>query len=139
MVIERDSRRIIEIIIRRYPYKKKEYEEYIADILAAGPAEITVGCVSKDYSRPQSVVEAKALKINSAYAERLKKQIDAVEFAYNGLNEAEQRLVRERFWKDRKRNTPYLQIKSVSYSERQMHRIVRRLIYQVGRYLGEIR
>lgn len=136
-MIEKDSWRMIEIIIRRYPYKKKEYEEYISDIMGSSPSEnITV---SKEYSKPQSVTEAKALKITGVYAERLKKQIDAVEFVYNGLNEVEQKLMRERFWSDRSRNVPYLKIKGVSYSERQMKRIVYKIIMQVGRYLGEIK
>lgn len=136
-MIEKDSWRMIEIIIRRYPYKKKEYEEYISDIMGSSPNEnITV---SKEYSKPQSVTEAKALKITGVYAERLKKQIDAVEFVYNGLNEVEQKLMRERFWSDRNRNVPYLKIKGVSYSERQMKRIVYKIIMQVGRYLGEIK
>lgn len=136
-MIEKDSWRMIEIIIRRYPYKKKEYEEYISDIMGSSPSEnITV---SKEYSKPQSVTEAKALKITGVYAERLKKQIDAVEFVYNGLNEVEQKLMHERFWSDRRRNVPYLKIKGVSYSERQMKRIVYKIITQVGRYLGEIR
>ncbi len=137
-MIEKDSWKIIEIIIRRYPYKKKEYEEYLSDIMSAGSGKSIVSYVPEDYNRPQSVVETKALKIHGAYAERLKKQIDAVEFVYNGLDEVGQALVRERFWKDRKRNTPYLKITNVSYSERQMRRIVCRIIYQVGKYLGEI-
>lgn len=137
IMIEKDSRKMIEIIIRRYPEKKKEYEEYISDIMAASSGESAV-CL-EEYCRPQSVTEAKSMKINGAYAERLKKQIDAVEFVYNGLSEEEQRLMRGRFWKDRRRNVPYLKIKGVSYSERQMRRIVYRIILQVGKYIGEIR
>ena len=135
-MIEKDSWRIIEIIIRRYPYKKKEYEEYISDIMAAASGENITE--SEDYSRPQSVTEAKEMKISGVYPERLKKQIDAVEFVYNSLNEVEQKLMRERFWKSRQ-NTPYTKIRGVNYSERQMQRIIHKIIYQVGRYLGEIR
>ena len=138
-MLERDSWRILEIIIRRYPDKKKEYEEYVSDVMGASPREGIPCCYREDYTKPQSVTEAKAMKLNSTYAQRLKNQIDAVEFVYNCLNEAEQKLMRERFWRDRKRNIPYLKIHDVSYSERQMRRIVYRIIVQVGKYLGEIR
>ena len=50
----------------------------------------------------------------------------------------EKKVMRERFWTDRKKNVPYLNIKSVSYSERQMKRIVFKIICQVGRFIGEI-
>lgn len=138
-MIDRDSSKIIEIIIRRYPYKKKEYEEYLSDIMGASSKEGMVNTYMDDYTKPQSVTEAKALRTRSTYAEQLKKQINAVETVYNGLSESEQMLMRERFWKDRKRNIPYLQISNVSYSERQMKRIVYKIILQVGKYIGEIK
>lgn len=136
-MIERESWKIIELIIRRYPDKKKEYEQYISDIMVSSSA---AGIIvdSEDYCKPQSVTEAKALKMNSVYAERLKKQIEAVELVYNNLKPEEQKVMRIRFWTDRRRNIPYLQIKSVSYSERQMKRIVYKIIKQVGKYIGEI-
>ena len=46
--------------------------------------------------------------------------------------------MRMRFWSNPKRTIPYLQITNVSYSERQMKRIVFKIILQVGRYLGDI-
>lgn len=137
-MIERESWKIIELIIRRYPAKKKEYEEYIEKIMASSPAAGVTITNSEDYNKPQSVTEAKALKMNSVYADRLKKQIEAVELVYNNLKPEEQKVMRIRFWSDRRRNIPYLQIKSVSYSERQMKRIVYKIIAQVGKYLGEI-
>ena len=137
-MIERESWKIIELIIRRYPYKKKEYNEYISEIMASSPAAGVIITDSEDYSKPQSVTEAKALKMTSVYADRLKKQIEAVEFVYNNLRPEEQKVMRIRFWTDRYRNIPYLQMKSVSYSERQMRRIVYEIILQVGKYLGEI-
>lgn len=137
-MIERESWKIIELVIRRYPFKKKEYEEYIEKIMASSPAaEVTI-TDSEDYSKPQSVTEAKALKMNSVYADRLKKQIEAVELVYNNLKPEEQKVMRIRFWSDRYRNIPYLKMKSVSYSERQMKRIVYKIIAQVGKYIGEI-
>lgn len=137
-MIEKESWKIVELIIRRYPDKKKEYEEYISEIMASSPAAGVVITASEDYSKPQSVTEAKALKMTSVYADRLKKQIEAVEFVYNNLKPEEQKVMRIRFWTNRSRNIPYLQIKNVSYSERQMKRIVYKIIVQVGKYIGEI-
>ena len=137
-MIEKESWKIIELIIRRYPDKKKEYEEYISDIImGSSSGEPYIG--NGEYNRPQSVTEAKALKMTSAYMDKLKKEIYAVETVYNGLKDGEQKVMRERFWTDRKKNVPYLQMKSVSYSERQMKRIVLKIICQVGRILGEIK
>lgn len=136
MKLERESWRIIELIIRRYPDKKREYEEYISDIMSSTCGDGYQG--TGESNKPQSVTEAKALKMTSAYADRIKKEIEAVEFVYNGLREEEKKVMEERYWKDRRRNTPYLQMKQSSYSERQMKRIVYKIICQVGRYLGEI-
>lgn len=136
-MIEKESWKIVELIIRRYPDKKREYEEYISKIMASSPATRII-IESEDYSKPQSVTEAKALKMTSVYADRLKKQIEAVEFVYNNLRPEEQKVMRIRFWTDRRRNVPYLKIQDVSYSERQMRRIVYKIIIQVGKYLGEI-
>lgn len=137
-MIERESWKIVELIIRRYPDKKKEYEQYISEIMASSTAAGIIISESEDYSKPQSVTEAKAMKMNSVYADRLKKQIEAVEFVYSNLRPEEQKVMRIRFWTDRRRNVPYLQMKEVSYSERQMKRIVFKIIVQVGKYLGEI-
>lgn len=135
-MIERESWRIIELIIRRYPDKKREYEEYISDIMSSTGGDGYKG--TGESNKPQSVTEAKALKMTSAYADRIKKEIEAVEFVYNGLNEEEKKVMRERYWTDRKRNIPFLKMRTTSYSERQMRRIVYKIICRVGRYIGEI-
>lgn len=136
MRIEKESWKIIELIIRRYPDKKREYEEYISDIMSSSTGEGYQG--TEESNKPQSITEAKALKMTSAYASRIKKEIEAVEFVYKGLKAEEQRVMRERYWTDRNRNIPYIQMSQSHYSERQMKRIVLKIIGQVGRYLGEI-
>lgn len=135
-MIERESWRIIELIIRRYPDKKREYEEYISDIMSSTGGDGYKG--TGESNKPQSVTEAKALKMTSAYADRIKKEIEAVEFVYNSLNEEEKKVMRERYWTDRRRNIPFLKMRTTSYSERQMRRIVYKIICRVGRYIGEI-
>lgn len=136
-MIERESWKIIEMIIRRYPYKKKEYEDYI-DAVMASSGNKSCGVQEDDYTKPQSLTEAKALKMTSVYADKIKREIDAVEYVYYTLNSEEQKVMRERFWTERKRNIPYLNMTSSNYSERQMKRIVYKIIVMVGKYLGEI-
>lgn len=136
-MVEKESWRIIELIIRRYPDKKREYEEYVSDIMGSSVGDGYQG--TDESNKPQSVTEAKALKMTSAYANRLKKEIEAVEFAYNGLKDEEKKVIMERYWKDRNRRIPYLQMRNSGYSERQMKRIVYKVVSQVGRYLGEIK
>lgn len=137
-MIDRDAWHIIEIIIRRYPIAKKEYSEYIDQVMASSLNHSAEVNFSEDYSKPQSVTEAKALKMTSLRAERLKKQIEAVELVYESLKPEEQKVMKNRFWSDQRRNIPYAKIDKVAYSERQMKRIVKRIILQVGIYLGEI-
>ena len=138
-MIEKESWKIIELIIRRYPDKKREYERYISEIMAASPAAGIRATELDDYSKPQSVTEAKALKMHSVYADKIKKEIEAVELVYNNLKSEEQKLMKIRYWTDRNRNIPYLQIEGVRYSERQMKRIVYKIIQKVGKYIGELK
>ena len=93
--IRRDSWRIIETVLLRYPDRKEEYKEYLENIMGASDGSSKITDPTEAREKPQSVTEAKALKLTSAYAE-------------------------------------------CSYSERQMHRIVNKVIWQVGRYIGEI-
>lgn len=137
-MIDHDTWKLIEIIIRRYPAAKKEYKEYIDQIMTSSSAPAAGVNFSEDYSKPQSVTEAKALKMTSKRAEALKRQIEAVELVYKDLKPEEQKVMKNRFWSDWRRNIPYTKIKDVAYSERQMKRIVKRIVVQVGIYMGEI-
>ena len=138
MKIERDSWRMIEIIIRRYPDKKREYEEYISDIMSSTQSDEYHGS-SDNYSKPQSVTEAKALKMTSDYADKIKREIQAVEFVYYGLKPEEKELIKKRYWSNPDHKVSFEKIVGVNYSVTQMRRIVRKTILQVGRYLGEIK
>lgn len=138
-MIDKASWKIIELVIRRYPDSKRKYAEYISDIMASSSSDQVITNTLNEYSKPQSVTEAKALKMTSAYAERLKKEIEAVELVYNNLRPEEQKLMRIRFWTDEQRNVPYLDMTdSIKYSERQMKRIIKSIITQIGKYIGEI-
>lgn len=123
----------------RYPEKKKEYDNYISDILSSTGSSENRNPEEED-NKPQSVTEAKALKMSSVYAERIKREIEAVEFVYKNLKPEEQKVIRKRYWeRGLRKPVPYLKIEDASYSERQMKRIVWKTIMQIGRYIGEIR
>jgi len=137
-MIDHDTWHMIEIVIRRYPTAKKEYEQYMDKVMTSTSTPAAGVKYSEDYSKPQSITEAKALKMTSVRAETLKKQIEAVELVYSNLKPEEQKVMKNRFWSDRRRNIPYTKIEKVAYSERQMKRIIKKVIVQVGVYLGEI-
>lgn len=130
--------RITELKIRQYPQKKKEYEEYISDIMSNTGSSIKYKSKKEGDNKPQSTVEAAALKMSSRYADKAKKDIEAIEYVYNNLKPEEQKIMRVRFWRDPKKSTPYLKMKECAYSERQMKRIVFKIINQVAKQLGEI-
>lgn len=138
--INRASWRIIETILLRYPQRKKEYEEYISEIMAspAGGRSRPLD-PGEERDKAQSVTEAKALKMTSVYFDRIKREVEAVEFVYNDLRKEEQDVIRVRYWsRGIRKPVPYHRLTSCSYSERQMQRIVQKAIIRVGRYIGEI-
>lgn len=138
--INRTSWRIIETILLRYPRRKKEYEEYISEIMAspAGGSSRPLD-PGEERDKAQSVTEAKALKMTSVYFDRIKREVEAVEFVYNDLRKEEQDVIRVRYWsRGIRKPVPYHRLTSCSYSERQMQRIVQKAIIRVGRYIGEI-
>lgn len=137
--VSKESWRIIETIIFRYPQRKREYEQYISSIMAASGKDGGMS-LSEEYEKPQSVTEAKAFKMTSAYADRMKKEIEAVEFVCRHLKEEELKVIERRYWiKGIVKPIPYCKIIHPGYSERQMQRIVQKVIISVGRYLGEIK
>lgn len=139
MEVRRDSWRIIETILRRYPERKKEYNEYISDIMSCTGSSTNKNPEEED-NKPQSVTEGAALKMTSAYADRIKKEIEAVEFVLGNLSPAEQKVISVRYWtKGIRKPIPYYKMPECSYSERSMKRITFKVIKQIGRYLGEIK
>lgn len=136
-MIKSESWRIVEIILLRYPRQKQEYEECIQDIMTSSGSRPEY---DGEYSKPQSVTEAKALKLyGSAYMDRMKKEIEAVELACKDLRPEEQKVIRDRYWRGRRTPLPYDRMPDCHYSTRQMKRIVRKTVLRIGRYMGEMR
>lgn len=139
MRIDKDSWNIIERVIRRYPQSKKLYDEYVSDIITSNRHEVMKKAeADAEYTKPVSITEAAALRMTDKYAYRLKLEIEAVESVYDSLRKEEQKLMRRRYWSDRKRNIPFTRLSDISYSETQMRRICYKIIYNVGRKIGEI-
>lgn len=134
--IPRDSWNIIERIIRRYPDVREEYTAMLADTIGIRGVQQDGQPRGNGIGNP---TEAGAFALQSAKLERMRREIVAVERAYNELTEPHKKVIRIRFWSDRFRNVPYKRMKrAVSYEEAQMKRIIGGYVKKVGIYLGEI-
>lgn len=136
-LIDNKSWKVIEITIRRYPEQKRKLEEMLEDIVLTKGSDSGKTNFDTEYSKPQSVTESKALKLNSGYYARIKRQVNAVENVYNNLRPEEQKVIAARYWTDPDKKIPYAYL-NCDYSEIQMKRIVLKVFYQVGVLIGEI-
>ena len=131
--------RTIEIVIQMYPENKKQLDEYTAEVVESSCGSDQLCDMQSDYTKPQSCTEAKALKLaTSEYYKQLKKEVEGVEMAYNSLTDTEKRIIHMRFWSNKAKKIPYLKMGNTGYSERQMKRIVYRMIERTGKYIGKI-
>lgn len=134
--IPRDSWAIIERVLRRYPESKIELENRREELLESTP--YNDGQPHSNYA--ESRVETAIVNLNSnKVLERIRKEVEAVDKVYCSLDDEKQKVIRMRYFETRWRNTPYSRLQpKVSYSERQMHRIVAMVIRKVGEELGEL-
>lgn len=124
MRIPWDSWAKIQTVIRQYPRSVKLINEWEMEVLDAN-------------LKAQDPTAHKAMLLNSPYAQRLDREIQAVEDMLDMLTEEEQNVIRLRYWQGRS-VVPYEYMRKANYSERQMHRIVSKAIKLVGIYLGEL-
>lgn len=132
--IPRDSWAIIERVLMRYPEQKEEYENIRQQLLESTP--YNDGQPRGNY--PGNPLESAVIKLQSPRMQRIEREIQAVEKAYNALGEEQKKVIRVRYWTNRWRKVPYLKINSTYYSEKQMKRICFRVMDSIGRELGEI-
>ena len=133
--IPKDSWAIIEKILRRYPEQKREYENRREMLLDSTP--YNDGQPRSNYTSNRT--ESAIVKINSPHMQRMEREILAVEKAYNALQCDEQKkVIRLRYWTCHWRNIPYNRLRGVEYSEIQMKRITFKVIWKIGKELGEI-
>ncbi len=88
---------------------------------------------------PASKEELAELPEESVYSLRRMREVEAIEGALSLFTEAEQAVIRERFWTYTDKNKSYEQMWELGYSARQMRRIAYRMVYQTGKRLGEIK
>jgi hypothetical protein len=72
------------------------------------------------------------------FRDRLIREIEAVESAYNTLPPEHQVVIERRFWKHKDRNTQYECMQDAGYSICQMKRITEKMIRVTGERLGEV-
>jgi hypothetical protein len=88
---------------------------------------------------PDNKAELKEEGGATAYRLRAEVEAVAVENALVDFNVEEQKVISERFWKERGKCVPYEKIYNANYSPRQMRRIAKRMMRRVGEELGEIK
>lgn len=124
MRISRESWSKIQTIIRQYPTSCRLINEWEMEVLDAN-------------LKAKDPTAHKALLLQSDYAQRLQREITAVEDMLDHLTDEEQAVIRLRFWSGRS-VVPYEYMTSCHYSIRQMHRIISKAIKIAGINLGEL-
>lgn len=133
--IPRDSWNIIQNVIRRYWNNKEEYNNKREELLNSTPVQDG----QPHGNIPVNKLETTVICLNSPYMERIRREIEAVDKAYDRLTDEYKKIIRIRFWSDRYKNMPYIWMtRCVSYSETQMRRVCKAFIKNVGENLGEI-
>lgn len=134
--IPSEARRMIETAIRRYPENKVIYDTAVEELM---------NCTPDNDGQPRgggtsNPTERIAIKLASdPKLSRIKREIDAVESVYKTLKPEYQKVIRVRYWSYRHQNMRYFDMEPyVNYGERQMQRVVKRFIREVGKRLGEV-
>lgn len=132
--ITKESWRICETVVMRYPEQKQEYDE-LRELVLNGSA-YSDGQPRSNYRSNQ--LENAVVKLNSNRMLRIEKETKIVENAYNKLDEEQKKLIRIRYWNGTGKKIPYLKIHNVAMSEVSMKRTVGKFIYHIAKRLGEI-
>jgi RinA family phage transcriptional activator len=128
-------------ILLYYPDMKREYQEMVDAAIAPDKPENSAGTVEhKEMSDPTA---SAAIRLaNNKRAVRLRMEIEAVEMAIDGLEDHELEVIRQRFWfkqsKGRRWPKSYDLLFKIPLSEREMHRVVQKVIVSVALFVGEI-
>lgn len=124
MRIPKESWRNIQTIIKRYKESCLLLNEWEMEVLDAD-------------LKAKDPTAHKALLLQSEYAKRLQREIDAVEDMMDRLSEDEQKVIRTRFWSG-KSIVPYEYMMRCNYSVRAMQKIVHKAVKIVGVDIGEL-
>lgn len=133
--MEKESWAITEKIIQRYPVTVQLYEELREELLAGSP--FCDGQPRGNFTKNR--LEEAMIKLQNPKAQRMEREIQAVEQTFSALKMEHKIVIEERFWKERGKKVPYKDlIHKTGYEERQLKRIVSKFIYSVAEKIGEI-
>ena len=123
-----------------YPDNVKDYNALLSDLLSRDP-EHKGGGGGKPLN-PDPTADAAIKLAENEELQHLKREVRAVEYAIEGLLPAQLEVIRLRFWdipkcRDGWRRPQSYDYIDVGYSERQMHRIVWRVMLKVATALHE--
>lgn len=132
-----DAWRQATLVLLRYPETKAQYTQLVEE------SQTRTGEQNGKSHKPvHSDPTANAgIKLSGdPRFQRIKREVAAVESALIGLDGAEREVIRRRFWSHKRgsRKVCKYSMIDIGYSERQMHRIVRRVVKAVALQLGEL-
>ena len=132
---------LIQAILSSYDTMRKEYVRSTENILLSSPAPADMGSHRRT-SDTSDTTGNKAVNLNSPFMQRLKANIIATEKALDKLNEVEMAFVRQYFFQGRRYIDCDIRVKRkgkiVILSVNTLSRVCKRIVYTVGKELGEI-
>lgn len=131
--IPTDAWRQSATVLMRYPQTKRDLNHAIEEAMSRDP-ERDKGGVKPPHPDPTATAGIR-LYSNQRY-QRMRREVKAVEDAIKGLDSVEMDVIRQRYWKH-KRKTAYERI-DAPYSVRAMQKIVHKVMYRLAANLGEI-
>lgn len=136
--INQDAWQTATLALLRYMESKDEMTQCIEESMTSDPE--TRGRGSKQAHPDPTQAAAIRLTGNERYR-RLRREVQAVDSAIEGLSETELKIIRCRFWMHGpgyRKPCPYKYLGGLGYEHRQMQKIIRKVIIKVAAALGEI-
>lgn len=136
--INPDAWRQATLVLLRYQENKAEINELVSDMQARDPE--TRGRGSKQAHADPTAAAGERLFYSAKY-DRLKREVNAVDNALDGLTDIELDVIKKRFWAHKKgHRSPcaYKYMIGMGYEKAQMQRIIKKVIRKVAVNLGEI-
>lgn len=132
-----DAWRQATLVLLRYPETKVLYNQLVEEVQTR--TDERKGNSHKPVHSDPTATAAIRLSDDARF-QRVKREVTAVDNALTGLDGAEREVIRQRFWSHKRgsRKVCKYSMIDIGYSERQMHRIVRRVVKAVALQLGEL-
>ena len=133
-----DAWRQATLVLLRYPETKVLYNQLVEEVQTRTDEQ--KGNSHKPVHSDPTATAAIRLSDDARF-QRVKREVAAVDSALTGLDGAEREVIRRRFWNHKRGSRKicaYRYMIDIGYSERQMHRIVRRVVKAVALQLGEM-